>query len=47
MLATDERRHVMRHNAHNEFSAGHDFLVSFADACPGRAANNISNNQAE
>ena len=37
----------MRHNAHCEFSAAHDFLVSFADACRDRAAKNISNNQAE
>ena len=32
---------------HNEFSAGHDFLVSCADASRERAAKNISNNQAE
>jgi hypothetical protein len=37
----------MRHNAHSEFSAGCDFLVSFADVRRGRAANNIASNQAE
>ena len=41
MLATDERGHVMRHKTHSEFSAGHDFLVSFANVRRDRAANNV------
>jgi hypothetical protein len=37
----------MRHNAHDEFSAGHGFLASGADARGARAAKNNSTNQAE
>jgi hypothetical protein len=47
MLATNEQRDVMRHNAHNEISAGRDCPVSLADVRSDRSAKNIFSNQAE